>query len=117
MEEAERLCDRVAIMDYGSFVALDTPERLINMIGADNRVVFTTWDIEKVKFLADLHSVSRMEFSGSRVVLYGKSDQLVVDVVVGLSEKSIKFRDLRTEQPNLEDVFLTITGRKIRSDG
>ena len=61
-----------------------------------------------------LKTVSRVECFGERCVVYGHGDRLVVDVVNLLSEKSIQFRDLRTEQPSLEDVFLTLTGKEMR---
>ncbi len=114
MEEAERLCDRVAIMDNGKIIAIDTPGNLVKNLGAENRVVFMVDEEFDTGFIEEKSSVTKLEQSGNRVVVYGKSDQLVVDVVVALSEKKIQFRDLRTEQPNLEDVFLSLTGHSMR---
>ena len=114
MEEAERLCDRVAIMDNGKIIAIDTPGNLVKNLGAENRVVFMVDEEFDTGFIVEKSSVTKLEQSGNRVVVYGKSDQLVVDVVVALSEKKIQFRDLRTEQPNLEDVFLSLTGHSMR---
>jgi ABC-2 type transport system ATP-binding protein len=114
MEEAELLCDRVAIIDYGRIVALDTPENLIRNLGAENRVVFTVPDGFDSAQLQGLASVSRVEQVGDRVIVYGRGDDLVVDVVTALSRRRVRFRDLRTEQPTLEDVFLALTGREIR---
>ncbi|MFQ5771336.1 MAG: ABC transporter ATP-binding protein [bacterium] len=114
MEEAERLCDRVAIIDHGQIVALDSPENLIRNLGAENRVVFTTDEAFRAKSLRYLTSVTRVEQIGERVVVYGRGDRLVVEVVTALSANGSQFRDLRTEQPNLEDVFLALTGKKMR---
>ncbi|MCH8126446.1 ABC transporter ATP-binding protein [candidate division KSB1 bacterium] len=114
MEEAERLCDRVAIMDNGKIIAIDTPGNLVKNLGAENRVVFMVDEEFDTGFIEEKSSVTKLEQSGNRMVVYGKSDQLVVDVVVALSEKKIQFRDLRTEQPNLEDVFLSLTGHSMR---
>jgi ABC-2 type transport system ATP-binding protein len=114
MEEAERLCDRVAIVDRGRIVALDTPERLIRSLRAENRVVFTTNGEFDANDVDRLNTVTRVDHTGERCVVYGKGDRLVADVVNVLAEKGVNFHDLRTEQPSLEDVFLTLTGREMR---
>ncbi|MFQ5640047.1 MAG: ABC transporter ATP-binding protein [bacterium] len=115
MEEAEKLCDRVAIMDQGRIVALDTPENLIRNLRAENRVVFTIAEPFDTKSLAELANVSRVEQNGERCVVYGDGDKLVVEVVNALSTNGFSFSDLRTEQPTLEDVFLKLTGKEIRA--
>ncbi len=111
MEEAERLCDRVAIMDRGRIVALDTPERLIHALGAEHRVIFHTNAPFDPTPLRDLPGVSQVEQIGERVVIYGKGDRLAAQVVEALVARGIAPRDLRVEQPTLEDVFLALTGR------
>jgi ABC-2 type transport system ATP-binding protein len=114
MEEAERLCDRVAIMDHGRIVALDTPGNLVQHIAAEHRVVFTA-DGEMVRRrLEGLATVTRVEYTGDRVTVSGRDDRLIVDVVTALGTDGFHFRDLRTEQPSLEDVFLALTGREMR---
>ena len=115
MEEAERLCDRVAIVDQGRIVALDSPENLIQGLEAENRVVVLANGEFEPDQIRQLGSVSRVDCIGERCVVYGRGDRLVVDVVNVLSEKGINFRDLRTEQPSLEDVFLTLTGKEMRN--
>jgi len=115
MEEAERLCDRVAIVDQGRIVALDTPENLIRDLGAENRVVFTINGEFKAEKLNELASVTRVEQSGDRCEIYGWDEKLIVDVVNALSKNGYPFRDLRTEQPTLEDVFLALTGKEMRN--
>ncbi len=114
MEEAERLCDRVAIVDQGRIVALDTPDNLIRDLGAENRVVFTINGEFKAEKLNELASVTRVEQSGDRCEIYGWDEKLIVDVVNALSKNGCAFRDLRTEQPTLEDVFLALTGKEMR---
>jgi ABC-2 type transport system ATP-binding protein len=64
--------------------------------------------------LSGLEDVSRVEQTGDRVVVYGRSDQTVVEVVKFLSANRVRFRDLRTEQPTMDDVFLALTGREMR---
>ena len=114
MEEAERLCDRVAIIDHGRIVAQDTPENLIHSLGAENRVVFSVDDRFDEEPLRAAPGVTRVERIGERVVVYGQGDGLVGGVVNALEAGSVRFRDLRTEQPSLEDVFLALTGREMR---
>jgi ABC-2 type transport system ATP-binding protein len=120
MEEAERLCDRVAIVDHGRIVALDTPEALIRSLGVEKRLVFTMPETPaghealEAPSLASLPQVSRVERSNGRMVVYGHGDRFVSSVVYALEDGGVPFVDLRTEQPNLEDVFLALTGREMR---
>ena len=114
LEEAERLCDRVAIMDRGRIVALDTPENLVRGFGGETLVVFSADQRLDARELAALPSVTRVERDAQRVTVYGRGDQLVVEVVNALSARGLPFRGFRTEQPTLEDVFLALTGRAMR---
>jgi ABC-2 type transport system ATP-binding protein len=115
MEEAERLCDRVAIVDHGKIVALDTPQRLVDGLGEENRVVFeTTGDLGQ-SILKKLSGVGRVERIGDRVVVYGKKAGLVGRVVNALESSNTPFQNIHSEQPTLEDVFLKLTGCDIRN--
>jgi ABC-2 type transport system ATP-binding protein len=114
MEEAERLCDRVAIMDQGKIVALDTPENLIRNLGAENRLVFTIDGELNAQELLRVQGVTRAEPDNGQFVVYGRGDQLVGDVVYALTSNGLRLRTLHTEEPALEDVFLSLTGRKMR---
>jgi ABC-2 type transport system ATP-binding protein len=114
MEEAERLCDRVAIVDHGRLIALDSPENLIHRLGVENRVVFTTDDTSHLEALKRLSTVSSLEVIGDRVVISGKEEALLADVVNALSSNGFHYHDVHTEQPTLEDVFLKLTGRAMR---
>ena len=114
MEEAERLCDRVLIIDQGQIVALDTPEAMIRSLGAENRLVFTIPENQAVPPLTDLPQVQRVEQFGERVVVYGHGERFASSVVYALEDAGVDFLDLRTEQPNLEDVFLSLTGQEMR---
>ena len=117
MEEAERLCDRVAILDHGRIVALDTPAALIRNLGAEERLVFSVEGNLSPVLEKALSIVGRLEVHGEQVTVHGKTDPkapLVSEVVNLLTEQGVPFRDLRTEQPTLEDVFLSLTGREMR---
>jgi ABC-2 type transport system ATP-binding protein len=115
MEEAERLCDRVAIVDHGRIVALDTPQRLVDGLGEENRVVFETTSELGQSFLKKLAGIGRVERIGDRVVVYGKKAGLVGRVVNTLESSHVPFENIHSEQPTLEDVFLKLTGREIRN--
>jgi ABC-2 type transport system ATP-binding protein len=114
MEEAEHLCDRVAIVDHGKIVALDTPEALIRSLGIEKRLVFTLPQGQAAPALAHLSQVSHVELAGDRLTVYGQGDRFVSSVVSALEDAGVPSRDMRTEQPNLEDVFLALTGRAMR---
>ena len=116
MEEAERLCDRVAILDHGRLVALDTPTELVRSLAAEERVIFNLDGSLTPTFVEAFEQAGSIEIVGDRVVVHGKSNEvpLVSKVVNQLTGQNIQFRDLRTEQPNLEDVFLKLTGREMR---
>lgn len=115
MEEAERLCDRVAIIDHGRIVALDTPQNLIDSLGTENRVVFRVDGHFDEESLRTVPGVIRVERIGERVVVYGQKDGLISGVVNTLEVDGIRFNQLRTEQPTLEDVFLSLTGKEMRN--
>ena len=113
MEEAERLCDRVMIVDCGRIVAMDTPEALIASLGADTRIVFGA-PRQDVSGLRRLTGVTRVERSNGHVIVYGRGERFVSSVIHELEDAEIAFTDFRTEEPDLEDVFLSLTGKEIR---
>lgn len=116
MDEAENLCDRVAIIDRGKLVALDTPAALIQKLEINERVIFKSNSQEVEGLLRDLPGVVRVEQQGEKTIVYGKRDgfgPIVTAVVNILADRGISFRDLRTESPDLEDVFLSLTGRQL----
>jgi ABC-2 type transport system ATP-binding protein len=117
MEEAERLCDRVAILDQGLIVALDTPVALVRNLEAEERVIFTLDGGLPAALEQALAKIGQLEVQGTLVTLSarnGRETPLVSEVVSLLSAEGARFRDLRTEQATLEDVFLSLTGRKMR---
>ncbi len=114
MEEAERLCDRVAIVDHGKIVALDTPQNLIRNLGAENRLIFSIDGKLDLQKLRRLDGVTAVEPENDEFIVSGHGERLVGDVVHAITANGVRLRTLRTEQPTLEDVFLKLTGRKLR---
>jgi ABC-2 type transport system ATP-binding protein len=130
MDEAEQLCDRVAILDHGKLIALDTPENLVNRLGMETRLTLqligqlTGASGGSVRPFAEntilahigaIEGVRKVEEEGGWITVYGQGDRLVSDVVNTLEKTNLPYRNLRTEQANLEDVFLALTGREIRN--
>jgi ABC-2 type transport system ATP-binding protein len=117
MEEAERLCDRVAVLDHGRIVALDAPTALIRNIGAEERVSFSIDGTLPLALEKALSAHGQLEIQGGRVIVHGNEGgnvPLVSEIISQLVGSGVHFRDLRTEQPNLEDVFLKLTGHEMR---
>jgi ABC-2 type transport system ATP-binding protein len=114
MEEAERLCDRVAIIDHGKIVALDTPENLVSSLGQEMRIQFVVEESFNVNGFKKLKEVTKTERIGDRIIVYGKGEEFVYKVIGSLFAKKIPFREVKIDQPNLEDVFIALTGSRIR---
>ena len=118
MEEAERLCDRVAIMDHGRILALDTPDGLKQSIHADTVVtVKADGDQERLArtLEANLAGVKRVRLTASGVELHVSGvDRLVPRVVAAAEAGGVELADLSVAPPSLETVFITLTGKALR---
>jgi ABC-2 type transport system ATP-binding protein len=114
MEEAERLCDRVAIMEHGRIIDIDTPDSLVRRHCPERTVVLDTESPNAAASFQQISGVENVSAAGNRFTIRGRGDDLVTEVIHCLSEKQIRVSDFRTILPNLEDVFLKLTGRSIR---
>ena len=114
MEEAERLCDRVAIIDHGHIVDAGTPAELVRRHCPERTVIVGTDDTQAAERFSTIPHIQSVERNGSDVTLRGRGDELVTHVVRCLAEHRIHVSDFRTEVPTLEDVFLRLTGHRIR---
>jgi ABC-2 type transport system ATP-binding protein len=114
MEEAERLCDRVAIIDHGRIVDIDTPDRLVARHCPERSVELATSDTGADERLRQVRCVDAVARQDGHVTIRGRGDDFVTDVIQCLSEHRIRVTDFRTILPTLEDVFLTVTGHSIR---
>ncbi len=114
MEEAERLCDRVAIIEHGRIIDIDKPEKLVGRHCPERTVVLATDDPraeERFRAIPGVEAVTRADL---RFTIRGRGDDFVTEVIHCLSENRIRVTDFRTILPNLEDVFLKLTGHSIR---
>jgi ABC-2 type transport system ATP-binding protein len=114
MEEAERLCDRVAIIDHGRIVDIDTPDKLVARHCPERSVELATSDTGADERLRQVRCVDAVARHDGHVTIRGRGDDFVTDVIQCLSEHRIRVTDFRTILPTLEDVFLTVTGHSIR---
>jgi len=114
MEEAERLCDRVAIIEHGRIIDMDSPDKLVNRHCPERTVVLTTNDPAAEERFRAIPGVEAVNCADFRFTIRGRGDDLVSEVIHCLSENRIRVTDFRTILPNLEDVFLKLTGHSIR---
>ncbi|MCL2395331.1 MAG: ABC transporter ATP-binding protein [Acidimicrobiaceae bacterium] len=115
MEEAERLCDRVAFIDAGRVVALDTPAGL-SARARDTKVVrFVPSAPFDDAILSAQPEVTRVEHDGSRVVVSGTGD-LLNTVIIALHDQGVVAHDVGFDTSNLEDAFVKLTGNRLNQD-
>jgi ABC-2 type transport system ATP-binding protein len=107
MDEAENLCDRLAIVKKGRIVATDSPQGLINSYATQIKVLFSTNEPD-ISYLEQIPSVNSVNRYGSHVEILGTGPVLPL-VAAALVEHGITPADLRVDQPTLEDVFLILT--------
>ena len=114
MEEAERLCDRVAIIEHGRIIDIDSPDRLVHRHCPERIVALTTENPMVAEHFRAIPGVDAVICNEKRITIRGRGDDLVAEVIDCLSENRIRVTDFRTILPNLEDVFLKLTGHSIR---
>jgi ABC-2 type transport system ATP-binding protein len=115
MEEAERLCDRVGIMDHGQIIAMDTPSRLISKRNLDSAVEFTSLDTTSKEFFEGLPGVNKVTQDRERVVLHTREAlPLLIEIVRLYQQKQLDLTNISVRAATLEDVFLELTGRRLR---
>ena len=114
MEEAERLCDRVAVFDAGRVVALGTPEDLVSDVQSGHIIRFRRVELSDAA-IADLPQVTDVRRDGDEVVVTGTADALAA-VTALLARRDVFPERLRVEQATLEDAFVALTGRPAQTD-
>jgi ABC-2 type transport system ATP-binding protein len=114
MEEAERLCDRVAIIEHGRVIDIDEPAGLIRRHCPERTIVLATEHPAAEDVFRRIPHVRTVTRANGYLTISGEGDDLVTEVIHSLSETGIRVTDFRTISPNLEDVFLKLTGRSIR---
>ncbi|HEY8481413.1 MAG TPA: ABC transporter ATP-binding protein [Spirillospora sp.] len=117
MEEAEALCDRIAIVDHGAILASGTVDELKSSAGADT-VITVSYDgdvPEKVKALADREGIGKVEINGGQVRVFAADPEGILGELVSIGAGAgVGVTDATQLRPSLETVFLTLTGREYR---
>ena len=116
MEEAERLCDRVALIDHGRIVALDTPANLTVRAQGGKSVRFLPSAPFDDRLLTVLPEVTRVEHEGQHVIVTG-TGELVNAVILALHAAGVEARDVQLDASNLEDAFVRLTGKHLHQRG
>ncbi|MEW6209196.1 MAG: ABC transporter ATP-binding protein [Acidobacteriota bacterium] len=115
MEEAARLCDRVAIMDHGKTIAMGTPRELIESLGADQIIEFSVAGDFHPSGLADLPGVRAMhERNGGYQLSVSDTGAALTGLISEIKNQRAELVSLTTHQATLEDVFVALTGRMLR---
>ncbi|MCK6255622.1 ABC transporter ATP-binding protein [Fictibacillus sp. KIGAM418] len=115
MDEAHVLCDRIAIMDQGQLIALDTPENLVKNLQSDSAVEFRLTEDAPILDLKEIEGVKQTGSHKDVQVLYTDNlQQTLTSLIQTASEKDLKLTDLQTRTATLEDVFIHMTGRSLR---
>jgi ABC-2 type transport system ATP-binding protein len=117
MDEAERLCDRVAIMDHGKVIALGTPRELVASIGVEHMVEFAAGGPVDAETLRHIDGVREVEASNGRVRMQVSTLHRAVPALLEqLARQGIPLTELSTHSATLEDVFVALTGRHLRNE-
>lgn len=115
MDEAQRLCDRVAIIDHGRIIALDEPDRLVEQHIKESALEFDASVFSQDERILELKGVTRVVKSEEQITLYTEDITSTIAELFQLSETlNVSVENLKVRQPTLEDVFLKLTGRSIR---
>jgi len=119
MEEAERLCDRVAIMDHGKIIALGTPKELIASLGADHVVDFALTEggipQDLVEILRQMGGVTAVRTGSDGVSLTVVELHRALPALLALlQQRGVELSLLTTHHASLDDVFVALTGRQLR---
>jgi ABC-2 type transport system ATP-binding protein len=115
MEEAERLCERVAIIDHGEIIDTDRPDRLVNQHFKEEAIEFQLDQPLGDEALRQLAGATNVVTENGRVIVYSSSVPVTISALMEMAkQRDMKLTDLYVRRATLEDVFLKLTGRRIR---
>lgn len=117
MEEVEAICNNIAIIDKGKVIASGTKESLKGLITDKNKFEVMVNDITEIneKELSDIRGIDSVEFKDNRILVsIDREINSLNEFILYLTDKSIKILDIQSKVSTLEDVFLNLTGRKLR---
>jgi ABC-2 type transport system ATP-binding protein len=114
MEEAQQLCDRVAIIDHGRVVDVDSPDGLVRRHCPERTIMIETASVHAAEALARVTGVESAARDGRDVIVRAGTVNVMTGVIACLAEQRVEVTDFRTLVPTLEDVFLKLTGHSVR---
>ncbi len=113
MEEAEYLCDRICIIDYGKIIAIGTVQDVINSCGIFNEITFESEQDISDMLKDNIRQIADIKNEGAKYTVYGKDDRILGKLTYTLEVKKINYKSLNIKRPKLEDAFIKLTGRKM----
>jgi ABC-2 type transport system ATP-binding protein len=119
MDEAQRLCDRVGIMDHGKIIALGTPQQLIATVGGEDIVEFAVGEqasVDSSALLAIDGVHSHRVDAGLHQLSVSELHKVVPRIFAALAAQGLHLSEFRTHSATLEDVFVRLTGRNLRDE-
>ena len=117
MEEVEQICTRIAIIDEGRVIALGTKEELKGMISIGEKIVVEAYNLEKnhIEEIKNIQNVDSVEYHESTLTVHSKGNKSnLSNIVEYINHNKISYGKIYSTQPTLNDVFLEITGKKLR---
>jgi ABC-2 type transport system ATP-binding protein len=115
MEEAEQLCDRIAVMDHGKIIALDTPAGLVRTNFQEQAISFESLQPPPTEILETLPGVARAQVQDTEITMFTQDVPATMSGLLALANQGeLHFDNLIVRRASLEDVFLKLTGRRIR---
>ncbi len=117
LEEAEQLCNRVAVLDKGEVVTLGSPKNLIEELNVQTVVSFRPKITVDAREFKEIPSVRRAEQIDGRILIHSSDREALSKISAYLKERGILYSDLEAHQPTLNDVYLSLTGRRYRKEG
>lgn len=114
LEEAQALCERLAILDHGTLVALDTPEHLKQTYGGSVVELETERPLVAVEALRTLPEVREVKQEGTRLTITIQDIHHVVPQIINLVSQESKLQDIAVREPTLDEIFLRLTGTGLR---
>ena len=120
MEEADKLCNRIGIIDHGKIQAIDTPDTLKNALGSGVTIISIDEHPSKAEFISaikEIEYVREVSINNDRITIFSSKGSELAPLVFSLSAKlGITIKSISITQPTLDDVFLSYTGRELRDD-
>jgi ABC-2 type transport system ATP-binding protein len=117
MDEADFLCDRVAIIDHGKILVTDTTQQLKTMVGNDIITVFTTDNSRFLSYLGNTPWIKQIDQHEDNLTIGVERGEEKIPVLIEIAQKNgIQVKSISVHKPTLDDAFLHYTGRSIRDD-